>query len=66
LDAERWLRKEGLGNNEVDFEVELLANLMAGGGEGRGGNLVEGGWKDDGYERELRNRTVKDWFTLFG
>lgn len=39
LDAERWLSEEGLGNEEADFEAELLAELMAGGG--RGGNGVE-------------------------
>lgn len=32
LDAERWLSEEGLGNEEADFEAELLAELMADGG----------------------------------
>jgi hypothetical protein len=41
LDAERWLSEEGLGNEEAAFEAELLAKLMAAGGEGRGGNRVE-------------------------
>lgn len=31
LDAERWLSEEGLGNEEADFEAELLAELMADG-----------------------------------
>ena len=37
MDAERWLSEEGLGNEEADFEAELLAELMAdgAGGEGR-------------------------------
>lgn len=35
LDAERWLSEEGLGNEEADFEAELLAELMADGGGGR-------------------------------
>eukprot|EP00581_Thalassiosira_minuscula_P018953 CAMPEP_0183721988 /NCGR_PEP_ID=MMETSP0737-20130205/14069_1 /TAXON_ID=385413 /ORGANISM="Thalassiosira miniscula, Strain CCMP1093" /LENGTH=664 /DNA_ID=CAMNT_0025952069 /DNA_START=108 /DNA_END=2102 /DNA_ORIENTATION=+ len=38
LDAERWLSEEGLGNEEAEFEAELLAELMADapvrGGEG--------------------------------
>mmetsp|Transcript_5244 Transcript_5244/g.11068 ORF Transcript_5244/g.11068 Transcript_5244/m.11068 type:complete len:659 (+) Transcript_5244:114-2090(+) len=29
LDAERWLSEEGLGNEESDFEAELLADIMA-------------------------------------
>lgn len=29
LDAERWLSEEGLGNEEAEFEAELLAELMA-------------------------------------
>ena len=41
LDAERWLSEEGLGNEEADFEAELLAELMEAGGDGRGGNQVE-------------------------
>ena len=28
LDAERWLSEEGLGNEEAEFEAELLAELM--------------------------------------
>jgi len=32
LDAERWLSEEGLGNEEAEFEAELLAELMADGG----------------------------------
>jgi len=35
LDAERWLSEEGLGNEEAEFEAELLAELMADGGGGR-------------------------------
>merc|ERR1712127_553977 len=35
LDAERWLSEEGLGNEEAEFEAELLAELMADGGSGR-------------------------------
>jgi len=31
LDAERWLSEEGLGNEEADFEAELLAELMSDG-----------------------------------
>lgn len=31
LDAERWLSEEGLGNEEAEFEAELLAELMADG-----------------------------------
>ncbi|KAL9188128.1 hypothetical protein ACHAXT_006506 [Thalassiosira profunda] len=37
LDAERWLSEEGLGNEEADFEAELLAELMSDGGT-RGGD----------------------------
>jgi thioredoxin reductase (NADPH) len=37
LDAERWLSEEGLGNEEADFEAELLADLMSDSGSGRGG-----------------------------
>jgi len=29
LDAERWLSEEGLGNEEAEFEAELMAELMA-------------------------------------
>ena len=29
LDAERWLSEEGLGNEESEFEAELLADIMA-------------------------------------
>lgn len=29
LDAERWLSEEGLGNEQAEFEAELLAELMA-------------------------------------
>lgn len=29
LDAERWLSEEGLGNEEENFEAELLADIMA-------------------------------------
>lgn len=29
LDAERWLSEEGLGNEEAEFEAELLAELMS-------------------------------------
>jgi thioredoxin reductase len=32
LDAERWLSEEGLGNEEAEFEAELLADLIAEGG----------------------------------
>lgn len=32
LDAERWLSEEGLGNEEADFEAELLAEMMSDGG----------------------------------
>jgi thioredoxin reductase len=32
LDAERWLSEEGLGNEEAEFEAELLAEMMAEGG----------------------------------
>ncbi|KAL3768680.1 hypothetical protein ACHAWU_006781 [Discostella pseudostelligera] len=39
LDAERWLSEEGLGNEEADFEAELLAELMADGGGGEGRQL---------------------------
>jgi len=31
LDAERWLSEEGLGNEQAEFESELLAELMADG-----------------------------------
>lgn len=31
LDAERWLSEEGLGNEEAEFEAELLAEMMADG-----------------------------------
>jgi len=31
LDAERWLSEEGLGNEQAEFEAELLAELMADG-----------------------------------
>ncbi|KAL7548313.1 hypothetical protein ACHAWF_011612 [Thalassiosira exigua] len=44
LDAERWLSEEGLGNEEAEFEAELLAELMADGGGGR-----RGGEGDDSY-----------------
>ena len=37
LDAERWLSEEGLGNEEADFEAELLADLMSDSSSGRGG-----------------------------
>jgi thioredoxin reductase (NADPH) len=33
LDAERWLSEEGLGNEQAEFEAELLAELMADGME---------------------------------
>ena len=33
LDAERWLSEEGLGNEQAEFEAELLAELMADGTE---------------------------------
>lgn len=33
LDAERWLSEEGLGNEEAEFEAELLAEMMADGGK---------------------------------
>ena len=36
LDAERWLSEEGLGNEEADFEAELLAEMMADGGGRQG------------------------------
>jgi NADH dehydrogenase FAD-containing subunit len=39
LDVERWLSEEGLGNEEADFEAELLAELMADGGGGGGRRL---------------------------
>ena len=39
MDAERWLSEEGLGNEEADFEAELLAELMADGGGGEGRQL---------------------------
>jgi thioredoxin reductase (NADPH) len=42
LDAERWLSEEGLGNEEAEFEAELLAEMMADGGGSRGGD-------DDAY-----------------
>jgi thioredoxin reductase len=29
LDAERWLSEEGLGNEEAEFEADLMAELMA-------------------------------------
>merc|ERR1719384_295307 len=29
LDAERWLSEENLGNEQAEFEAELLAELMA-------------------------------------
>jgi pyruvate/2-oxoglutarate dehydrogenase complex dihydrolipoamide dehydrogenase (E3) component len=38
LDAERWLSEEGLGNEEAEFEAELLADLIADGGERRNGD----------------------------
>lgn len=41
LDAERWLSEEGLGNEEADFEAELLAELMADGGQGGEGHRVD-------------------------
>lgn len=41
LDAERWLSEEGLGNEEANFEAELLAELMADGGRGGEGHRVE-------------------------
>mmetsp|Transcript_19393 Transcript_19393/g.28286 ORF Transcript_19393/g.28286 Transcript_19393/m.28286 type:complete len:669 (+) Transcript_19393:42-2048(+) len=31
LDAERWLSEEGLGNEQAEFEAELLAELMSDG-----------------------------------
>ena len=37
LDAERWLSEEGLGNEEADFEAELLADLMSDSSSDRGG-----------------------------
>lgn len=33
LDVERWLSEEGLGNEQAEFEAELLAELMADGME---------------------------------
>lgn len=47
LDAERWLSEEGLGNEEADFEAELLAELMADGGGGRSGGEEEYNVYDD-------------------
>lgn len=41
LDAERWLSEEGLGNEEADFEAELLAELMSDGGDGRGRRMED-------------------------
>jgi NADPH-dependent glutamate synthase beta subunit-like oxidoreductase len=41
LDAERWLSEEGLGNEEADFEAELLAELMADGGASVGRRLED-------------------------
>lgn len=38
LDAERWLSEEGLGNEEAEFEAELLAELMADGGGRQAGD----------------------------
>ena len=29
LQVERWLSEEGLGNEQAEFEAELLAELMA-------------------------------------
>ena len=37
LDAERWLSEEGLGNEEAEFEAELLAELM---GESEGSDAA--------------------------
>mmetsp|Transcript_16178 Transcript_16178/g.26558 ORF Transcript_16178/g.26558 Transcript_16178/m.26558 type:complete len:658 (+) Transcript_16178:110-2083(+) len=36
LDAERWLSEEGLGNEESEFEAELLADIMANDGRRSG------------------------------
>mmetsp|Transcript_11844 Transcript_11844/g.21043 ORF Transcript_11844/g.21043 Transcript_11844/m.21043 type:complete len:663 (-) Transcript_11844:54-2042(-) len=42
LDAERWLSEEGLGNEEAEFEAEMLAELMADvGGESESFNVYE-------------------------
>jgi len=47
LDAERWLSEEGLGNEEADFEAELLAELMAD-GEDRGKDEEYNAYDDAG------------------
>jgi thioredoxin reductase len=44
LDAERWLSEEGLGNEEADFEAELLADLISDSG---GGGRMEYNVYDD-------------------
>jgi len=50
LDAKRWLSEEGLGNEEAEFEAELLAELMADGG-GRGADADEYKVYEDAGER---------------
>ena len=50
LDAKRWLSEEGLGNEEAEFEAELLVELMADGG-GRGADADEYKVYEDAGER---------------
>jgi len=50
LDAKRWLSEEGLGNEEDEFEAELLVELMADGG-GRGADADEYKVYEDAGER---------------
>ena len=50
MDAKRWLSEEGLGNEEAEFEAELLVELMADGG-GRGADADEYKVYEDAGER---------------
>ena len=51
LDAKRWLSEEGLGNEEAEFEAELLAELLMADGGGRGADADEYKVYEDAGER---------------
>ena len=52
MDAKRWLSEEGLGNEEAEFEAELLVELMADGG-GRGADADECKVYEDAGEKMM-------------
>ncbi|KAL7534220.1 hypothetical protein ACHAXR_005735 [Thalassiosira sp. AJA248-18] len=60
LDAERWLDEKGLGNEEAEFEAQLLVEPMADGGGGRrqGGDSDSYNVHEDADRRMLGRKRV--------